>query len=87
MSLLLIILLGFGAVVFLACIVALLFFLIKSSAERNGEMGINLSPTQCPKCATPVPVIRRPANMRQALYGGSTCKNCGTEVDKWGKPV
>jgi hypothetical protein len=23
--------------------------------------------------------------MRQALWGGSTCPSCGTEIDKWGR--
>ena len=86
MSLLLIIFLGFGAIVLLASLIALPF-LIKSTVERKGDMGINLNSTQCPKCSTPLPLIRRPANLRQFLWGGSTCKNCGTEVDKWGKPV
>lgn len=39
---------------------------------------------QCPECGAPQPVIRRPANLRQALWGGWTCPQCGTEMNRWG---
>jgi hypothetical protein len=34
-----------------------------------------------------LPVVRRPTSLRQALWGGWTCKNCGAEVDRWGRKV
>lgn len=38
----------------------------------------------CPQCSTPVPAVRRPTSMRQFLWGGWTCENCGTEMDSSG---
>ena len=51
------------------------------------KWSVNLKATQCPKCGTPVPVIRTPANLRQFLWGGWTCKSCGTEITKQGKEL
>ena len=50
-------------------------------------MGINLKRVYCPKCGLKQPIIRKPKNERQALYGGNTCKNCGTEMDKYGQKI
>jgi hypothetical protein len=41
----------------------------------------------CPKCGTPVPMFRNPKSLRQALWGGWTCSNCGTEMDRSGNQV
>lgn len=38
----------------------------------------------CPECGTEVPTFRRPASVRQALWGGWTCSECGTEMDRHG---
>jgi hypothetical protein len=32
-------------------------------------------------------LIRWPKNRRQAAVGGWTCKNCGTELDRFGRPL
>jgi hypothetical protein len=37
---------------------------------RKGKWGINLSKVFCPRCAEPMPMIRKPNNQRQALWGG-----------------
>lgn len=63
-------------------VVALLLFW-----PRQGKMGINLSSVKCPKCGRRMPMIRRPANQTQALWGGWTCKHCGCEMDKYGVEV
>jgi len=71
--------------------VVVLFFVARKKRLVIGEgskMGINLAADlKCPDCQTPVPAIRRPKNMRQVLWGGWTCSNCGKEFDKWLKPV
>jgi hypothetical protein len=54
---------------------------------RKGKWGINLSKVACPKCAEPMPVVRKPKNKRQALWGGWTCRKCGCEMDKYGVEV
>ena len=41
----------------------------------------------CPECGTPVPMYRRPTSMRQALWGGWTCEECGTEMDRYGEEM
>ena len=41
----------------------------------------------CPKCATKLPMLRKPKNKDQAMFGGWTCKNCGIEIDKYGKEL
>lgn len=41
----------------------------------------------CPTCGQPIPVVRRPTNWRQALWGGWTCTRCGAELDRWGRRV
>jgi transposase len=41
----------------------------------------------CPRCGVAQIGIRKPANLRQFLWGGYTCPGCGAELDRWGKPV
>jgi hypothetical protein len=53
----------------------------------KNRWGINVDPVSCPRCHTPFPEIRKPDNLRQTLWGGGTCLNCGTEVDKWGREL
>lgn len=54
---------------------------------RKGKWGINLSRVTCPKCAEPMPMVRKPKNKRQTLWGGWTCRKCGSELDKYGVEV
>jgi hypothetical protein len=53
---------------------------------REGPMGINLARVYCPKCGLKMPIVRRPQNQRQAMWGGWTCP-CGCEMDKYGKEI
>lgn len=46
--------------------------------------GSSLATPQCPTCETQQPAIRKPASLRQVLWGGWTCANCGTEIDRHG---
>ncbi len=41
----------------------------------------------CPECGEPQPVVRRPANWRQAIWGGWTCPSCYAELDRWGRKI
>ena len=54
---------------------------------REGRWGIRLSRVCCPNCRSAMPAARRPANARQAMWGGWTCDSCGWELDKYGQPV
>jgi RNase P subunit RPR2 len=65
-------------------IVMLVFMTFIKKDSKNSHLGINLKRIYCPKCNEKQPIIRKPANQKEALYGGNTCKNCGTEMDKYG---
>ena len=64
-------------------IVLFLFTLIKKDSKYS-KYGINLKKIYCPKCNLKQPFFRNPKNEREKLYGGKTCKNCNTEMDKYG---
>jgi len=49
--------------------------------------GVNLKAVDCPNCGATQPKRRKPKNMREAMWGGSTCADCGCEMDKWGKKI
>jgi transposase-like protein len=44
-------------------------------------------PKACPECGTRAPKVRKPANRRQAMWGGWTCQQCGRELDRRGRIV
>ncbi len=60
---------------------------IRDTIRQRGNWGINTKQVVCTQCDTPMPMVRKPANWRQALWGGGTCPECGFELDKWGRPV
>ncbi len=72
--------LALGATLVFAVIVIALW-------PRKGPWGINLSKVKCPRCGAAMPRFRRPANERQALWGGWTCPECRCEMDKYGVEV
>jgi hypothetical protein len=49
--------------------------------------GINAAAVNCPNCNTSQPVMRKPTSFRQAMWGGYTCSQCATEMDKWGRRI
>lgn len=59
--------------------------LVQGSLNKT-KWGINFKPTKnCPTCQNPFPRgMRIPADAEEAMWGGWTCKQCGTKVDKWG---
>ena len=70
----------------------LLFFVIaRKKGMKIGQgrrMGMDLSGDhKCPNCGANLPTVRRPRNLRQALWGGWTCETCGKEFDKWLQPL
>lgn len=74
-------------VLVVVALLAGLVLVIRDTVRRRGRWGINLRPVRCPACGEPAPVVRRPQNRRQAMWGGCTCEACGTEYDKWGVPI
>jgi hypothetical protein len=69
------------------CVVpaTLLVTIILDALRRRGVMGINTRSVACPTCLTGLPIIRFPMSLRQVLFGGWTCNQCGTETDMWGR--
>jgi len=53
------------------------------STKKKTKFGVNVEDVYCPVCNSLQPKIRKPANLRQALWGGYTC-HCGCEMDKYG---
>ena len=47
---------------------------------KKGKLGINLDTVNCPKCGEEMPKIRTPKNLRQTLWGGWSCNECGRYV-------
>jgi predicted RNA-binding Zn-ribbon protein involved in translation (DUF1610 family) len=68
-------------------VIAVATIVVGAVWPRKGKLGINLSKVFCPKCGQPMPMIRKPKNQRQALWGGWTCPKCGCEMDKYGVAV
>ncbi len=59
----------------------------KIQIGKGKRMGLNFEKTTCPECESALPRFRRPANLRQILWGGCSCHECGREYDKWMKPI
>ena len=60
---------------------------VLSKAQGKGKWGINIKQMACPRCGQSMPALRKPADAKEALWGGWTCPNCGCKVDKWGKEI
>ena len=60
-------------------------FLVIFGTVTKNRWGINLDPNTCPTCKAGIPRVRKPDSLGQALWGGYTCKVCGSESDKWGR--
>lgn len=71
------------AVGFAVVILGLLFLMW----PKSGKLGINTRTVHCPRCGTKAPLVRKPANLRQALWGGWTCADSRCEFDKYGSEV
>jgi hypothetical protein len=63
-------------------------FLVIYGTIFKTRWGINTaSQIKCPRCGKVRGQFRTPRNLRQALWGGGTCDQCGLEVDKWNRPI
>lgn len=73
-------------VILFSVLFCLLGLVIYGTVAKN-RWGINMYPLKCPRCDAPLSEVRVPKSLRQALWGGTTCMSCGTEVDKWGRKI
>jgi hypothetical protein len=53
----------------------------------KNRWGINTDQVFCPRCNTPLPRIRKPQTLQEALWGGGSCSACGANIDKWGREL
>jgi len=74
--------------VFIYTIIAVGFviWLIIASKDKS-KWGINLKRVHCPVCQTTQPIVRIPKSGSQALWGGTTCPKCSTNLDKYGNVI
>lgn len=54
---------------------------------KTGKLGINIDEIHCSQCDEVQPKVRKPANLRQILWGGWTCEKCVTEMDECGARI
>ncbi len=47
----------------------------------------NFASEKCPTCAIQQPAWRKPTSFRQLMWGGWTCANCNTEIDRHGNAI
>lgn len=77
-----------GLILGLVVVIALIIYLISIKKDsKDAKFGINFKRVYCPKCNLKQPLIRKPKNERQMLYGGNTCKKCNTEMNKYGTEI
>jgi hypothetical protein len=55
--------------------------------DEHHALELNLEAVHCPRCGQQLPALRVPATLRQLMWGGWTCPNCGCRMDKWGKAI
>jgi transposase-like protein len=53
--------------------------------KTEGRFGFGKLKAKCPRCASPLPMIRKPSSKGEAMWGGWTCPSCGCKVDKYGR--
>ena len=82
---------GIFLIIFALVISILIFFvfwrIIPSTKTKEGKWGINVKPTSCPNCNESLPLTRLPMNIQHLLWGGWTCPQCDTNIDKWGNEI
>jgi hypothetical protein len=73
------------AIVALVVLVAL-GLLVWWQTRTRGRFGLGaVGGTNCPRCGTRLPMIRKPSSTEEMMWGGWTCPNCGCKVDRYGK--
>ena len=63
--------------------VALILVVVQTLTK--GKWGFGMLRGPCPRCGAPMPMIRKPTSVEEAMWGGWTCKKCGCKVDKYGR--
>jgi hypothetical protein len=74
-------------VALLGLLVLLGVILVLYGTSVRNTWGVNVKAAHCPQCNAPAPGVRIPMSLREFLWGGWTCRSCGTRVDKWGREI
>lgn len=64
--------------------IVVVYFILK---KIDPNFTLNIKRDICPKCKTKLPIIRKPKNLKQEVWGGHTCPNCETELDQFGNMI
>lgn len=65
-----------------------LYSYFKKENDLKSDNAINIfKRVYCPSCHKKMPIMRSPKNKYQKKFGGWTCKNCGTMMNKWGQEI
>jgi hypothetical protein len=78
---------GSGIFAIYSGLMALALLAILLGTIFRTRAGINTAAVTCPNCNSPQPAMRKPTSVRQAMWGGHTCAQCATEMDKWGRRI
>ena len=70
-----------------AAVVGAATALILRGNQTKSRWGVHLHTINCPHCSHEQPTLRKPTNIQQAAWGGWTCEECGTQMDKWGRQL
>ena len=72
--------------ILISIIILFLFTRIKKNS-KYAKFAITLKNVKCPNCHLQQSFFRLPKNKSQILFGGYTCPNCNTELDKFGTKI
>ena len=70
---------------FLLISVPVLFVALFFHRRQAQFRGIGLFGANCPRCAAPLPTVRKATSIREALWGGWTCEHCSCKIDRLGR--
>jgi hypothetical protein len=73
-----------GLLVFVGAVLLIAFIWRQSKAGGRWGFG-SVRGTNCPRCGTRLPMIRKPASTEEMMWGGWICPSCGCKVDKYGR--
>jgi hypothetical protein len=73
------------ALFLVACAAIGALLLVAWGTVNRNRWGVNFGKLLCPRCLRRIPRPQGPPSLRQILFGGGTCSECHTVVDKWGR--
>ena len=72
---------------YIILIIGFIIFIRRKNNRDSSIWKINTKRVICPNCKTKQQIVRMPKNTQQALFGGTTCPKCDTELDKFGNII